>query len=68
MRNMNPSKAIKALQALGMTESEIGAALGIHQSVVNRIKHGTIEPRYTLGVAIVNMAQRRISRAAKSAA
>lgn len=65
---MTPAKAIQYLLAIGLTEAEIGAQVGARQSVINRIKHGHLEPRYGVGHALVEMAKRRKSRSRQKAA
>lgn len=61
---MTPSQAIERLQAEDMTEAAIGAAVGVHQSTINRIRSGR-EPRWSLGNALITLAlvpRRRRSR------
>lgn len=53
---MDPSTAIKSLLAADLTESEIATRVGTHQSVINRIKHGSMQPKYELGKALIDLA------------
>ena len=58
---MNPKTAIDALIAAGMTEAEIASATGTHQTTINRIRRETLEPRYSVGQALVTLAEAKAS-------
>lgn len=53
---MTPSEAITSLQAYGMTEAAIGAAVGARQSTINKIKRGDMTPNWETGKALVDLA------------
>lgn len=40
-----------------MTEQVIAAAIGSQQSTINRIRNGVMTPNYTVGKALVDMAE-----------
>ena len=61
---MNPTEAVKHLNANGWTETALSLKLGCSQSTINRIKHGT-RPHFELGLILVKMAQRTRPRARK---
>lgn len=44
---------IESLIQSGMTESEIGAAVGASQASINRIRNGRQRPGYELGAALI---------------
>lgn len=54
---MKPSEAIEQLLALDMTEAAIGDAVGARQSTINKIKREDMQPNYTLGKALVDLAE-----------
>lgn len=54
---MDPSTAIEALRAAGLTEKAIGARVGVGQPTINRIRRGDMTPNYNLGKAIVDLAE-----------
>ena len=58
---MTPADAIARLQANGMTEAAIGAAVGANQSTINRIANGR-DPRWSLGNRLVALAKLRRNR------
>lgn len=55
---MTPSEAITVLQAHGMTEAAIGAAVGARQSTINKIKRGEMIPNWETGKALVDLAEK----------
>jgi len=56
---MTPAKAIEHLIACGMTEAAIGSSVGAGQSTINRIRHGQMQPNWTLGQKLVEAARRK---------
>lgn len=54
---MSPSSAIEALVASGLTEAQIGSAVGARQSTINRIRRGKQKPNYDVGAALVRLAE-----------
>lgn len=56
---MNPIQAIEILRKSGMTETVIGAAVGVNQSSINRIRNGEAKPMWELGQKLINMAKTR---------
>lgn len=54
---MTPSEAIEFLKAAGLTEAAIAAKVQVRQSTINKIKHGTNNPNYALGKALVDWAE-----------
>ena len=61
---MDPSEAISALRAAGLTETEIGERVGARQSTINRIRTRKMQPNYELGKALVDLAHRVADRRA----
>lgn len=51
---------IESLIQSGMTESEIGAAVGASQATINRIKTGKQNPLYELGAALIALRDSRL--------
>ncbi len=54
---MNPSQAIAALRAAGFSEVTIATEVHTTQSSINRIGRGEMQPNYTVGKALVDMAE-----------
>lgn len=62
---MNPSDAIAALVAGGMTEQAIAVALNVNQTTINRIRRRVVTPSYETGTALVALAKRKAGRRRK---
>lgn len=54
---MKPSDAITKLREAGLSEKGIAAAIPVAQSTINRIHRGDMEPNYTLGKRLIEMAE-----------
>ena len=54
---MNPSEAIAALRKAGWSEVAIAKGVGSTQPTINRISRGVSQPTYTLGRALVDLAE-----------
>lgn len=54
---MDPSTAIEALRAAGLTDAAIGALVGVGQPTISRIRRKKMNPNYDMGKAIVDLAE-----------
>ncbi len=54
---MTPQDAIAVLLKAKWTEMQIGKAVGVSQPVINRVHRGLAETRYSVGKALVDLAQ-----------
>jgi len=66
---MHPSDAIRTLLDTGLTQKEVGAAVGAPQSTINRILHGKLVARWDMAIKLAGLAtkakrKRSLKRAA----
>lgn len=65
---MNAQQLVTELNEAGMSEAEIGAAIGLSQAQVHRIKSGeTKETKWSAGDRLIALHRARILKPKKSA-